>query len=462
MAKRISKAACVLCIALPLVTPVTAGEDSKTLTLDEARQVAAQALRVGKPELARTLAMGLVKADPKDAFAYGVLAAAHSSMENPDLARAAARLSYKYSTSKDQSFAAARTAGRVAYQQERFTASQLWLRRAALHASNDRKTELLGREYAQVRAANPLGLRFNLSIAPSDNVNNGSDATLLIVDGEPQPGGTIANSSRALSGVVATANANLTYRLKRTRTSQTSVTARAYTRRVALSSASRAAAPSVTNSELGSSLAEVGLRHRFVLNKKGGVMALSGSMGRAWSAGTSRYSFGKLQVNPTFKLSPTTTLSLNGSVEKRWSTIDPINDQTVTQMRAMISHKLAKGDRISFGLNVLDMNSDARNGAYQSGNLTLNYSFGKKIGPMKLSAGLTVGYTDFDIYGLPVPLPNGRQDLSLYGDVTMIFTDYDVAGFAPTVRLRTGRKSSNVSRFETREVSVSLGIQSKF
>ena len=458
----------MMCIALPAVLPAGANETSETLTLDQARVVATNALRSGNPEVARTLAMGLVQADPEDAYAYALLAAAHSKMANPDLARAAARLSYKHAKSPEQSYASARTAGRIAFQQKRFNASQLWLRRAAVHAPNEAKSQQLAREYAQFRSVNPLNFKFNLSISPSDNVNNGSDATLFTINDEP-PGGNIplniGESSKALSGVVSTANLSVSYRLKRTRTTQTFAIARLYTRQVALSKAARAAAKTVTNDQLASTYAEFGLRHSFVLNQKGTLMTLHGSTGKAWSAGSARYTFGKLQVNPTFKLSKSTTLSLTGSVEQRWSTFSAINDQTVTQMRATLSHKLAKGDRISFGVNLLDMGSDARNGAYQSGNLTLNYSFAKQIGPMKLSTGVTFGHTDYSVYNVfstTNPIPGGRQDLSLYGDVTMMFVDYDLAGFAPTVRLRAGRKSSNVSRFETREMSVSIGIQSKF
>ena len=44
----------------------------------------------------------------------------------------------------------------------------------------------------------------------------------------------------------------------------------------------------------------------------------------------------------------------------------------------------------------------------------------------------------------------------------MLFDQLDYAGFAPMLRLRAGRKSSNDSRYDIRELSVSLGIESKF
>ena len=455
--------------ALPLLSAVQAQEQSSTFTLDQARDLAEKALRRGDLDTARTLAMGLVKADPKDAHAYAVLAAVHSKMNNPDLARAAARLSYKHSPSRTQSYHAAHTAGRIAYQQKRFNAAQFWLRRAATHADGDQKVSRLGQDYAHIKRANPLGFRLNLSLAPSDNVNNGSDATLLSVNGEPLlgPFGHLGTGSRALSGMVGTADLNLRYRLKSSSRGQTNITARLYTRQVALSSASEAAiandpAATLSNSDLSSTSVEFGLSRAFSLKTKGNFATVTGTVGRAWSGGDARYNLARLQFSPNYALSKTTRLSLSASVEKRFSTETTDKDQVITQLRATLSHALGGGDKLSLGVNLQNVASAATNGAYHSGNVQATYSFGKKIGPMRLSTGVTLGQTNYNDYTIFGPVAGGRQDLSLYGDVTMMFTDYDYAGFAPTVRIRAGRKSSNISRFDTRELSVSLGIQSTF
>ena len=66
------------------------------------------------------------------------------------------------------------------------------------------------------------------------------------------------------------------------------------------------------------------------------------------------------------------------------------------------------------------------------------------------------------MYTLVRPVEGGRQDQSIYGDISLFFADYDVAGFAPTLQVRTGQRSSNVNRFEISETTITLGIQSKF
>jgi hypothetical protein len=79
-----------------------------------------------------------------------------------------------------------------------------------------------------------------------------------------------------------------------------------------------------------------------------------------------------------------------------------------------------------------------------------------------VSAGLVLGKTDYDDYVAVFSVPGGKQDYATYADVNVLLPDVDYAGFAPSVNFRAGRTRSNVSRFETRELSVSLGFQSKF
>ncbi|MEP1356125.1 MAG: hypothetical protein ABJX32_07550 [Tateyamaria sp.] len=196
-----------------------------TFNLNQARSVARAALHAGEFELARQIAMGLLQADPEDPFAYAVLAAAHSRLNDPKLARAAARLSYRYSDSSAEKFGAARTAASVAAAQDRPTQSQAWLRIAATHADTPQQDKLVAREYARARAANPLRFDINFSIAPSDNVNSGTDNVLEVINGVPTLG-FFRGSSRALSGTVAVFDARLRYRLRSNQASRTDATAR--------------------------------------------------------------------------------------------------------------------------------------------------------------------------------------------------------------------------------------------
>ena len=133
---RLLLALCFAAAAAPFTHAQNAPQTptSVALSITETREIAKQALQLGEFEIARRLAMGLLLADPKDPYAYAILAAAHASLNDPTLARAGARLSYKYSKDEQQAFASARNAARLAYSQKRYTAAQVWLRRASQYA----------------------------------------------------------------------------------------------------------------------------------------------------------------------------------------------------------------------------------------------------------------------------------------------------------------------------------------
>lgn len=432
-----------------------------TFSLDQARLVARQALNAGDFDLARQIAMGLVAADETDAYAYAVLAAAHSRMNDPRLARAAARLAYRHADSSAQKFGAARTAASIAFQQDRPTVSQAWLRLAATHADTSKQDQVLAQDYKRVRAANPLRFNLNLSLAPSDNVNNGTDNVLEVINGVPTQG-FFQGSTRALSGTVATVDARLQYRLRADKTSRTTATGRVHTRQVDLSSEAKTLAPTVTNSDFSSTFAELGVHHQFALGATGNAMTLGGALGARWSGGERSYDFARLTAQRSVRLSPATRLSFNGSGERRFSTFSNLRDANVVTLGANLGHTLGRGDRINLALSVQNVTGDFINSDFQTASLRASYSFAKQWGPVQITTGLTLGYTDYDTYTLVRPVAGGRQDTSFYGDVSLFFADYDLAGFAPTVQLRSGQRSSNVNRFEISETTISLGIQSKF
>ncbi|WP_299207282.1 surface lipoprotein assembly modifier [uncultured Tateyamaria sp.] len=445
-------------------------EDSQTFTVEQARVLARQALYAGRFDLARDVATVLVRANPEDAYAYGILAAAQSRLKAHKQARSAARLSYKHSETPAQKFGAARTAASIAFQQERPTASQIWLRLAATHAETPRQDEVLSRDYSNVRRANPLRFNINLSVAPSNNVNNGTDNVLEVNNGIPTGSGINA-SSRALDGTVGTLDVQLRYRLAQSQKSRTTASGRLYVRRVKLSAeserelqedaASHLDTP-LTNSNFDETYADVGLEHTFALGAPGNTLSLGTTVGAKWFVDDRLYDSAKLTLSRGLKLSDATRLQLHGGFERRFYTAGSFKDRDIVTLGGTVSHKLKGGDKLSVGLTVQEQNGDFTNSDYMTASIRANYSFGKQLGPVRISTGLTFGYTDYDDYRLFRSIDGGRQDESLYGDVSLFFADYDFAGFAPNLRIRTGRRSSNVNRFEIDETTITLGIQSKF
>ena len=229
-----------------------------------------------------------------------------------------------------------------------------------------------------------------------------------------------------------------------------------------LSSEAQSIAPNVSNSDFASTYAELGVQHRFALGAPGNAMGVGAAIGASWFGGERSYAFFKANLRRDVRLSERSRLSLTGVAERRLSTISSLRDASVVTLGANFGHKLSGGDRFRIGLTVQDVTGDNINADFQTASLRASYTFGKQVGPVQITTGLTVGYTDYNVYTLVRPVDGGRQDESIYGDISLFFKDYHVAGFAPTLQLRTGQRSSNVNRFEISETTITFGIQSKF
>lgn len=457
--RRLLQAACA-CLTLMLALPVLA-QDALELSLPQARQMAGEALQDDNLDLAEKLALGLVQANPKDPYPYSILTAVHTRRGNADLARAAARLRYKYAADADEKFAAAHIAGQVAFQQARFTAAQIWLRRAALHADSEEDNKVLERDYAQVRNQNPFQFVITGAITPSDNVNNGASSSTETVNGQPTFA-FIAPGSLALSGQVATLDVKLGYRLAATPLSQTLLSTRLYSRQVWLSEDAQASVPSLSNEDFGVTYADVSFDRSFRINSGGDFGTYQVALGRVWASGDPIYDLVRLSGRRGFRLGQATILSFDASHEWRLSEIHPDLDANALRLGAGLRHSLGNSDVISLSLGFEDVSTEALNGEFDNLSLRLGYSFGQNWGPVKVSTGLSVARKHYSEFERFLPVEGGRTDDTVTADLTLLFTELDVAGFIPSVQFTSRRTTSNLSRFSTEEFGVGFGIRSKF
>ncbi len=472
LTKNITKARVWTTLAFSLLIPVVAGGQNTAdpaqldapaveLTLPQARQLTVRALKAGRPKLAYTLSQGLLKADPQSSFAHFTLANAQALLGQAKPARKSAARAYRFADSKLHRFEAAELAARLSFADERPTLTQLWLRRAVQNAPNEQVEQQLGRDYGVVRAKNPFSFSIRGGFRPSNNVNGGSNTEVQIIDGLPFTG-QLSGSAQALSGTIGTLDTTLRYRLRGSEKSRTEVAARLFVRRTFLTDGAREQAPDVENSDYGSTFAEVRLDHTFAVGDKGNTARIGTGAGQYWFAEDRSYHFVNVNAGHSWRVGERTSLSLDASLEHRISDRADILDSTYFVLSGGLRHARPNGDKLSFSLGLRETDSDFVNSRNSSAILSANYAFAKQLGPAKISAGLVAGYSDFPDYVSLVAVPGGRQDRTVYANINFFFPDVDYAGFAPNLRVSAGRKFSNVSRFDTEELSVSLGIQSKF
>ncbi|MDW4499659.1 hypothetical protein R5H30_16820 [Sulfitobacter sp. D35] len=455
--------AVALCLCL---SAATAGADTEpdevTLSVDEARGIAIEAAAAGDaPELVVRLGEALLAANPDDAVVHYLVAEAQGQLGRPGRGRRSAARAYRLSGDDLSRFQSAELAARLAFADSRPTTTQIWLRRAAQYAPSVEIEQRIAEDYARVRRINPFSFYLRTAVRPSDNVNDGADSALQVIDGIPFTG-VLSGAALALPGTVFATDFNLGYRLRADDRSQTSAGLRVYIQRVALNDEARDKAPEVSNSDFGYTYLAATLDHAFAVGEAKGVARVGGAVGRLWYGGDPSYDFIELNAGRSWRLGDATALSLDGSVERQFNDFASLFNATEYELVGAVDHELANGDAIGMSLNLQRITSDFENARYDSAALRAVYGFDRKLGPARVTAGLTLGYSDYPDYIAVFEVPGGRQDKSVYGDVNFFFPDIDYAGFAPNLRISTGRKYSNVSRFDTRETSVSVGIESKF
>lgn len=440
-------------------------QTGKTLELElaQARKLAIRALDSGDPALAIRLAKGMLKADPNDALAYYIIARGYARLDDPKLARRAAGYAYRHADPGPARFEAAQLAARMAFEGGNYSLSQIWLRRTAIHAPTERDKQLVAQDYRILRQVNPWSLRLRADLRPSDNVNNGSDTSRNIIDGVPDDG-TISGAGLALSGLIGSLDIAPAYRLHRSETGMTTLGARLYMERVALSESAKATAPDSTGSDFASTYAELSLDHVLALDRTGarGQLAVDLAFGESWYGGERNYRFARIGAARRWRPDRDTRFALRAEAERRFRARYTTNDARVLSLGAEYGRALDSGDVFNLTLALQDADAVSINGTYSTASMRASYTLGRPVGPARLSLGLVLGYTHYDQFLFSLNGSAPRTDKAIYGDMTLIFDRYDYAGFVPTLRLRTGRKESNFSRYSSREVSLSLGIGSKF
>lgn len=475
---------CACLLVLALLWPFGLAAQEAAVTLDQARQIARQALVQQEPAIALEIGRGLLEADPRDADALLIVAAAQAQLGNPVNGRRAAARAYRNSARGAVRLDAATIAAGLSLRAGRPTLTQIWLRRASLHTDDPEAQARIMADYRRVRAQNPWRFTLTTSLRPSSNVNNGAEQADQIVDGiDVSALGTLSASALALPGVIATGQLELGYRLRGTARSRTEVIGRLRVRRVDLSQEARAKAdqarrdalaagvpeflipPDPQNRDFGSTYADVTLRHQVRVGETAGNTAmLALGFGGFWYGTRHDARLARLDARRTWAIGEAAQITLHGSVALRDEIGSARGDSTTYAVLGGYARRMADGARLSLGLSLADTRSDQRNNAHTAWSLRAQYGFARNWGPAEVTAGMALSHADYPVYALTNTLlvPGGRQDRGAFADLTLFFEEYDYLGFAPEVTLRAGQRSSNVSRFETRELSVSLGVQSKF
>lgn len=430
------------------------------LTLPQARGIAVEALRNGNAALAAEMANGLIVAEPRAAYPHAILARAHQMTGDHTAARKSAARAFALAPPGPDRFVMGQLAARTAVAADRPGLAQFWLRRTAIHAPEAAKAAI-AEDYSALRRMNPLSFRLDASLRPSSNVNNGSETAFQVIDGVPVTG-ALSGAAQALSGTVGSLDLNLRYRLHATDDALTAIGARLYSRRVALSDSAKGLAPTAANRDFSADFGEVSLQHGFAAGRDR-IINLSMAAGQAAYGGRSTFRFVRTGAEHSWLLQDDARFSFGVALENRNGVASSRFDARALSVGLQFARPMANGDRLTLALGLRDTDAVFVNDRARAISLRAGYGLGAPVGAVSLSGALSLGFSDFPDYmsGFIV-VPGGRQETSIQAEITARLDRMDYAGFVPELSLRAGRTGSNDSRFDTRELSVAIGIGSKF
>lgn len=427
----------------------------------EARALALEAVRIGDMQAATLIAERLIARDPKDALAQQILATSALNAGELDTARRAAREAYGAARSDRQRHEAAKLAAMIAAAQDRGFALRYWLRQAGEAGPTKRERAQAVAALDAVRNASPWEARLRFSLNPSDNVNGGSDKPYNVIDGRPEVG-VLDGDARALSGLEARLGGDVSYLLARSDRQQTRLTFDLDLKRTRLSDSARKQAVNLTDRDFARTGLTLGLEHLRADTSGKGAWNYAVTLGLEDDGGTTGRSLG-LSVGRIQRLNDRTRLTFGAewTLDQTVSGADTL--QRIPRLWLGLQQQLQNGASLGLSLSAYEVQSPSGQSARQGGVAQVSYAPANSIGPFDISTAFGAGVTSYPDYRVGFITPNGgRQDRSVFGEVSVSAREVSWAGFSPQMTLRVSRTDSNISRFDSTETGVLFGLKSQF
>lgn len=463
-------------------------QDTVDLSLNDARNLATRSLMAGDAGLAVQIAEAILTQNPDDRAALIVIAAGAPQIGDPARARKAGARAWGLSTTDTEKYEAARLTALAAANDERLTLATFWLRRALTVAPSDAERARTIRDARAVRQRNPLSFQVSGSLVPSSNVNGGADEQSSTQVGDFTQ--TLSDDALALEGWRGSLNLGLQYRFQESRKSRTTAGLAYQIGRVRITEST-----DVPDEALDTAYYEASLRHDRALEN--GTLSVRATRGlfeyrdldlRAQTTAYQDYDLWKLNVDRNIPLNDRVQLTL--SAGRDWLTYlnDGIGKVERTKLTTGLSYRWESGNRLSASLGWVDSVGDNDNYTSESRSLNLGFSFAQPVelswaaffdlgafedfersinflrplGPVNLSLGAGIRWSDYPDYRILLPIEGGRQDETYSFNMNMGFPKFEYAGFVPSLRFDTSETSSNVDRFNRTTSSVGLTFQSSF
>lgn len=450
------KRAVLLCASI-WTTPASA--------LPDLQERAESALVAGDPAQTVVIAGEILATNPDSFVGLYLLGLAQMELGNLEEAAASGQRAYDIAATEEARFQAARLIASARFQNAQYVRSEFWLRRAANHAQTEQDAQSIVLAYINTVRANPLSVEFTAFVAPTDNINNGSNDGILRLE---SIGLTfeLPEDRRALSGIAFAIGADLDYRLSQDASQITSLTGRLSGETYLLSSESKdllesspiTAVRDVEGRDFATLVAEIGLRRRQNNISPFGPVSAGISFGTFWEGGERLVDYQDLDLQQTFPIDPDTSINLGVSFRDQQSLTPFLLDSKTYDWTGSYNRGLANNDL--FQLSFLYRQREAGpEGSFDEYQIGFGYGLAEPIAGTLISTSMQVGYRDYPEFTTTL---DGRRDRFVGAEVNATFVEFTYFGFSPSVTLSARRTESSAEENTSSTVQFLMGIESNF
>ncbi len=456
---RLNRLLCAL-VFLGVATSVWAQDSS-----GQRLAAAENALVTGQPAQAASLAQANLDEVPDDFASLFILALAQADLGDDRQSAVTAARAYNAAPDDPSKLQAARLVASKRFALGHYMRAEFWLRRAVNHAQTQEELEAIAREYVTTINANPLTLQFNASIAPSDNINGGSEDGILNFE-------TIGLSlilpenQRALSGIAYAGSARFTYELSESPRQRTSLTGRLSGETFSLSQEAKdllASSPSeevrdVKGRDFATLVAELGItRAQFNLSPLGPI-SLGLTYGTYYEGDTRLVDYRDIILQQLIPLDERNAFNIRASVRDQKALVDGLVDSQTYDVIGSFSRLLQSDDSLRLSLAWRDSDAGFEN-SYVEYRAGIDYGLAQPILNTRLSTSLEIGYRTYEEFTTTL---DGRDDRFVTAQASVIFEELTYFGFSPSMSVSATRTESTAEEQTTAAVQVLFGIESNF
>lgn len=448
-----------VCVIASLLAANAAQAKPVTLGVEAMRQLAFEAMNAGFAEQAVAYTDLLLQRDPTDSTALTIRAQALRAMGRLTASRQSAKLGWQHAKTDKGRYGAAMAMAQALSSEGRRTAAQLWLRRAAQVAPNDRAYAIARRDFGYVKSRNPWVLNLDMSASPSSNVNNGSSNSQMTIGSLPILF-DIPPDQQALSGLEFGLGLNATYRFSPNKANrQTEARIGLTGQSVALSADAQTKAPGAKAQDYAYTALEFGLQHHRGLDAAGkNILHVSGTAGHNWYGGDDLSNYLRLSFALDHKLKNGTKLNFGISGDHTARLDRPI--QSSDRLTGILGYSFAVGsNRMSLAVEAEQTTSDSAEVRNDAVTFSLGWKKAHPVAGLILSGGLDVTR---QVFADSRYAPGGRADDKLTAQVQMGFQNVEYMGFSPVVTVQASQVESNTAQNSRHNLGLSLGIRSSF